>query len=121
MSSGAAVRFVTGTKKSSSVAGGVIRLQLRVKPGASKDREGVVSVLDDCVELCVAAQPRDGEANKAVVKLLSDAAGVPKSRLSLTHGARSRDKTVVMTGVSEQEGPLLASTILDRLQRASAS
>lgn len=59
------------------VAGGktklpVVHLHCRVKPNASKVREGVTSVTDDAVELCVAAVPRDGESNKAVLAVLSE-------------------------------------------------
>jgi len=36
--------------------------------------------------------PEDGKATAAVVKLLSKATGVPKSRLTLLRGAASRDK-----------------------------
>ncbi|EEU46249.1 uncharacterized protein NECHADRAFT_19877, partial [Fusarium vanettenii 77-13-4] len=75
---------------------GSLHLQLHVKPGASKNREGVIAVTDDAIELCVAAQAREGEANKAVVQVLSSVLGVPKSSLQLTHGLKSRDKTVVL-------------------------
>lgn len=64
-----AVRFVSGTKKSPL---GTLYLQCHVKPGASRVREGVAAVTDATIELCVAAQAREGEANKAVVKLLSE-------------------------------------------------
>jgi uncharacterized protein YggU (UPF0235/DUF167 family) len=63
-----AIRFVAGTKKNPL---GVFYLTCHVKPGASKTREGVTAVTDQHVELCVNAQPRDGEANKAVIILLS--------------------------------------------------
>lgn len=52
-----------------------LRLQLRVKPGASRARQCVSTVTDEHVELCVAAAARDGEANKAVVRLLSEILG----------------------------------------------
>src|SRR5690349_17997139 len=53
MASSSAIRFVTGTKKSPL---GSLHLQLHVKPGASKNREGVIAITDDAIELCVAAQ-----------------------------------------------------------------
>ncbi|KAJ0159172.1 hypothetical protein CTA2_10189 [Colletotrichum tanaceti] len=65
----AAVRFVAGTKKSPL---GTLFLQCRVKPGASRVREGVTAVTEEAVEMCVVAQAREGEANKAVIKLLSE-------------------------------------------------
>lgn len=68
MSTGA-IRFLAGTKKSPL---GSLQLFCHVKPRASKVREGVVAVNDEVIELCVAAPAREGEANKAVVKLLSE-------------------------------------------------
>ncbi len=56
-----AIRLVASSAKST-----LIHLQCHVKPGASKQREGVISVSDSVIEVCVAAQPKDGEANKAV-------------------------------------------------------
>ncbi|OBR16123.1 Duf167 domain protein [Colletotrichum higginsianum IMI 349063] len=69
MMASAAVRFVAGTKKSPL---GTLYLQCHVKPGASRVREGVTAVTEGAVEMCVAAQAREGEANKAVIKLLSE-------------------------------------------------
>ncbi|PNY25204.1 Uncharacterized protein TCAP_04853 [Tolypocladium capitatum] len=114
MATSGAVRFVMGGWK--SPAPGSLRLQLRVKPGTGKDREGVSSVSDDYVHLCVAAQARGGEANRAVVQLLSDAIGLPKTRFHLSHGFKSRDKTVVLAGVAEAA---YAETVLDLLRKAS--
>lgn len=75
MSTQRALWFVASktTKKSSSPqAGGTIYIHCHVKPGASKQREGVTSLTDEAVEICVAAQAKEGEANKAVVKVLSE-------------------------------------------------
>jgi len=69
MATGRAIRYVAGTKKSPH---GTLYINCNVKPGASKAREGIVSVNDDAIEICVAAQAREGEANKAVVKVLSE-------------------------------------------------
>ncbi|EPX79812.1 DUF167 domain-containing protein [Salipiger mucosus] len=64
-------------------------ITLRVTPRAGRneirEEEGRLSVR-------VTAPPEDGKANAAVVKLLSKALGVPKSRLTLVRGATSRDK-----------------------------
>lgn len=49
-----------------------ILIQCRVKPGVSKNREGIDSVTDFAVELSVAAPAREGEANKAVIRVMSD-------------------------------------------------
>jgi len=69
MASHPAIRLAA---KSSKSAVGCIYLQCSVKPGANKQREGVVSVSDTVIELCVAAQPKDGAANLSVRKVFSD-------------------------------------------------
>ena len=64
-------------------------IAVRVTPKASRDR---ILVEDDAICVYVTTVPEDGKANKAVVKLLSKALGVPKTRLDLIRGATSRDK-----------------------------
>lgn len=63
------IRHVASSAKS---ALGFIHVQCHVKPGASKQREGILSISDTVIEVCVSAQPRDGEANKAVKELFSE-------------------------------------------------
>ncbi len=48
----------------------------------------------------VTAPPVDQAANDAVVRLLSDVLGVPRSRIAITAGATSRNKTVQIAGVA---------------------
>ncbi|MBT2130314.1 DUF167 domain-containing protein [Aliiroseovarius lamellibrachiae] len=64
-------------------------LAVRVTPKASRN---VVEEVEGGLKVLVTVVPEDGKANKAVVKLLSTALGLSKSRLTLTHGATSRDK-----------------------------
>ena len=64
-------------------------IAVRVTPKASRDR---ILVEDDAIRVYVTTVPEDGKANKAVVKLLSKALGLPKTRLDLIRGATSRDK-----------------------------
>ncbi|KAF3059129.1 hypothetical protein THAR02_00155 [Trichoderma harzianum] len=112
----AAVRFLAGSKKAPQ---GILQLRLHVKPGASKNREGIQAVTDDVIELCVAAQAKDGEANQAVIEVLSEALDIPKSKLVLAQGARSRDKTVVVQDI-KGDGTTYANTILELLHKASS-
>ncbi|KAK4242846.1 hypothetical protein C8A03DRAFT_10930 [Achaetomium macrosporum] len=90
-----ALLYVAATKKS---AKNTLYMHCNVKPGASKNREGIASVHDEAVEICVAAQAREGEANKAVIKILSEALDLPKSDLQITQGLKSRNKTVAVVG-----------------------
>ena len=58
----------------------------------------------DQIEVCVAAQAREGEANKAVRELLGRILGLPKSRVDILRGHKSRDKTVVVIGPHPDAG-----------------
>ena len=64
-------------------------IEVRVTPKASRN---AVSVDRERLKVSVTTVPEGGKANAAVVKLLSKALGVPKSRLELVRGATSRDK-----------------------------
>ncbi|KAI0475439.1 hypothetical protein GGR56DRAFT_645988 [Xylariaceae sp. FL0804] len=88
MSTRAAVSLVK--KQSASV----LQLRCHVRPGASKSREGVVAVTDEAIEICVAAQPQDGKANRAVLEVLGEALRVAKSDLQIVHGTKTRDKII---------------------------
>ncbi|KAI0517832.1 DUF167-domain-containing protein [Xylaria bambusicola] len=94
MSSRAAISLIQSKSSAETLL-----LRCHVRPGASKAREGVVAITDEVIELCVSAPPQDGKANKAVLAVLSEALDMPKSDLQITHGLKSRDKTVsVLSG-----------------------
>ncbi|ROW15643.1 hypothetical protein VPNG_02079 [Cytospora leucostoma] len=98
-----------------------VYLQCRVKPNASKVREGITSLTDDAIEVCVSAVPRNGESNKAVLAVLSEALDVAKSDLQITRGAKSRDKVVALGGKSVQDGEVeCRGRLLERLGAAVA-
>ncbi|USN55514.1 MAG: DUF167 domain-containing protein [Candidatus Peribacteria bacterium] len=44
----------------------------------------------------VAAPPKEGEANKALILFLSDLLAIPKSTISITRGIKSRHKVVTI-------------------------
>ncbi|WP_343502982.1 DUF167 domain-containing protein [Alloyangia pacifica] len=64
-------------------------LELRVTPKASRNE---IREEEGQIRVYVTTVPENGKANEAVIKLLSKALGVPKSRLTLIRGATSRDK-----------------------------
>ena len=65
-------------------------LNVRVTPRAARNA-GCETSAD--LRVSVTAAPAGGKANAAVVNLLAAALGIPKSALTLTRGAASRDKT----------------------------
>ena len=58
------------------------------------------------------APPREGEANKELLKVLAGAVDVPKSSLSLSSGHKSKTKVVKVEGKTRKE-------IRDSLEKAS--
>ena len=64
-------------------------IAVRVTPRASRN---VVEEVAGGLRVTVTTVPEDGKANAAVTKLLAQALGVGKSRLTLLRGATARDK-----------------------------
>jgi uncharacterized protein (TIGR00251 family) len=92
--SGPVIRFVAS--KSAKNCSGTVHLLCHVKPGVSAQREGIAAVSDERIEICVAAQPKDGEANKAVRDIIAGALRVAKSDVKVVKGMKSREKTVAV-------------------------
>ena len=70
-------------------------LELRVTPKASRNE---IREEEGQIRVYVTTVPENGKANEAVIKLLSKALGVPKSRLTLVRGETSRDKAFRVEG-----------------------
>ena len=80
-----------------SVEGGV-RLQVRVQPRAS--RSELAGLYAGRVRIRLAAPPVDGGANEELERFLARLLSVPRRAVSLTAGHSSRQKTVVVLGVT---------------------
>jgi uncharacterized protein (TIGR00251 family) len=76
-------------------------LRLRVVPGARRD--GVLGFHGEALKVAVRAPPERGRANEAVLELIADYVGVPRTHVSLERGAASRDKLVRITGIAPDE------------------
>jgi uncharacterized protein (TIGR00251 family) len=77
------------------------RLRLRVSPGASKSE--VVGSHGEAWKVRVTAAPESGKANEAVRDLLATTLGIPRSSTEIISGAASRDKVVVVRGLTAEE------------------
>lgn len=108
-----AIRFVAGKQIKGRAATGTIQLLCHVKPGASANREGITAMTDKVIDVCVAAQAREGEANTAVRNVIAKTLKVPKSNVEITKGMKSREKTVAI-----QIGP--NSTPAEEMERMQA-
>ena len=84
----------------------IARLPVRLTPGASADRIDGWDVDADgraVLEVRVRARPVEGEANAALIHLLSKALGVPKSSVSLARGGQSRLKMIEIAGIEDDD------------------
>ena len=67
-----------------------MRITVKVKPGAKKPK--IERLSGDNFSIWVREKPRDGKANHAVREALSDHLGIPKSRVVLISGEKSKIK-----------------------------
>lgn len=74
-----------------------VSVTIKVKIRASRTR--ITGVRDGVVEIALAAPPVDGAANEELIAFLADQTGLPKSRVTLIRGERSRTKVVRFHGV----------------------
>jgi hypothetical protein len=84
-------------------------IDLRVIPGAAKD--AIAGDYDGALKVRVSAPPERGKANKAVIKLLARALGVPERDVTITSGETSQNKTVEIAGLTMDE-------LADRIAKA---
>jgi uncharacterized protein (TIGR00251 family) len=77
------------------------RVRLRVTPGARS--AGIVGRHGDAWKVRVSPPAEDGRANAAVVRLLAETLGVPRSSVELMSGHGAREKIVELTGVGSDE------------------
>lgn len=83
---------------------GGVTLAVRLTPKAGRERiEGLRATPDGAVlAVAVTAPPEDGKANAALTALLAKRLRMAKSAVRVTHGGKSRNKTVAIDGNSEE-------------------
>jgi len=73
-------------------------LTLRIIPRAAKD--AIQGEHGDALKIRLCAPPIEGAANTALIKFLSKAADIPRSRIQILSGATGRNKRVLLSGCS---------------------
>ena len=71
-----------------------VRFAVRLTPRAAVDR--VDGVIDGVLRVRVGAPAVEGAANNALIKLIAEELGVPRSDVRIVAGAGSRQKLVVV-------------------------
>ncbi len=82
-----------------------MRIKVRVSPNSTEAR--VVKIGEVDYEVKVDEKPEGGRANKRLVEILSKHFRVPKSKIFIVSGTKSRDKIVEIISDSgrNQENP----------------
>jgi uncharacterized protein (TIGR00251 family) len=78
-----------------------LTFEVKVTPGASRSQ--IIGFQDGAFKLKVTAQPVEGAANIACIKLLAEALKLRKSQVEIFAGAKSRKKTVLVKNMTKKE------------------
>lgn len=77
-----------------------MRLAVRVIPRSSRN---AITWEQGILKVRLTVPPVDGAANAALIALLAKQLDLPKSSISIVHGAASRQKVVEIAGMTETE------------------
>ena len=85
-------------------------LPVRAQPGARKN--GIVGEHGGTLKVAVTAAPERGKANNALLKMLADLLGLKRSQVELMAGESSRDKLLLVRGLSQTELQVRLASLL---------
>lgn len=80
---------------------GSVEIRVRVTPRSS--RTEVSGIAEGVVQMRVSAPPVDGAANRAVIETLASLLDIPRSAITLRRGQSGRDKTFVLSGITDAQ------------------
>jgi uncharacterized protein (TIGR00251 family) len=77
-----------------------VAVRVHAKPKSARDGVAGMEETPDgpVLKVRVRAVAEDGQANKAIAKVVADWLGLPKSRVTVSAGAKSRFKTLSVAG-----------------------
>ena len=78
-----------------------MKISLKVQPNATRNE--LVDFTNSVLKVKVAAPPVKGKANAELIVFLSEILGISKSSLSIVIGHTSRNKTIAIAGLSQDE------------------
>ena len=76
-----------------------ISFSVKVHPRARKN--AITGVVGDALKLALTAPPVEGKANQAVIEFFADLFAIPRSSVTIASGETSRNKIVLIAGVSK--------------------
>lgn len=78
-----------------------VLLSVHAQPRAS--RTSLVGLHGEALKIAVRALPMEGEANEALREYLAELFGVPRSKVELRRGEKSREKVFIVRGLKLEE------------------
>ncbi len=76
-----------------------LTLSLHIQPGARNS--AIAGTHGDALKIRIAAPAVDNKANAALIEFLGETLDIPKSAITIRHGATGRRKVVEITGSDE--------------------
>ena len=78
-------------------------LDISVSPDSSQSKIGEVNIWRNNLEVHVRERAQDGEANRAVVELLSERLNIPTNKIEIVKGKTSKQKRVFFMSIDIDE------------------
>ncbi len=88
-----------------------LRVRLHVTPRAKRCE--LSGIHNGALKVKVIAPPVDDAANRAIIEFLSGLLHIPKSRLRIAAGLKSRDKVLQIKGLSLQDFGAKIAPVMD--------
>ena len=86
-------------------------ISVRAQPRSS--RAGIDSRMGDAVKVRIRCAPVDGKANKELVETLADEFGLAKSAVAFKSGETSKQKRILLRGISAAQARAVLSAALN--------
>ncbi len=67
-----------------------VSLNVYAKPNAKKT--ALLEITEDALHIAIHAQPKDGEANKELIRFIAKLFKIPKTQITLVRGQENRHK-----------------------------
>jgi uncharacterized protein (TIGR00251 family) len=80
-----------------------ITIDVEVMPNSSKSEIYGFNEWRKRIQIKVKSEAKEGKANKEVIQLLSQLFEVPINKVTIVTGAKSRNKTIGVEGISESQ------------------
>lgn len=78
----------------------ILTVHIEISPNASKNE---IVPFNDSAKIKITAQPIENKANKALIEFLSKYFSVPKSKIKITKGFTSKNKTIEFDNITDDK------------------